>query len=561
MVAQCLRLISYRPRWQLDPSSLKGRDDAMAAAENLTLITNARICDGTGTPIFDGQVLIAGERIAEVLPADVPAPRADQILDAGKRILAPGFIDVHSHSDLTALAMPESESKITQGITTEIVGNCGESAFPLSQRLREEFARSYADLGIEFAWRDAHEYFDQLERARPTVNVASFVGHGNVRASVMGFEDRPPTADELKAMKQEVEKAIDAGAWGLSTGLIYPPGMFAPTEELVELTRTAARHGGMMASHIRGEGDRLLEAAREFLDIARAAEAPSQFSHLKASGPRNWGKVAQVIEWIEEHNRLGPLVRFDRYPYTASSTDLSSLLPPWVLDGGRERALERLADAATRQRIRHEMETDYGPEAPWDRILIASIHAEEYRHFGGHSIAEIAQAKGMDPLDAFFAMLTASELNATICSFTMSETDMDLVLTHPWCMVCTDARSLGAKFAETYVPHPRGFGAFPRFLQRFVREKHLLSLEEAVRKMTSLAADTFGLHERGRIAPHYFADLVLFDPETVSDNSEFGRPPKLASGISHVFVNGVLTVAEGRLTGQRAGRVLRRKNS
>ena len=523
---------------------------------------NVLICDGKATPLREGHVAVLGDRIAHILPADAPSPLSKRFVDGhGTLVLAPGFIDVHSHSDYTALAYPLSESKIAQGITTEILGNCGFSAAPLRGALLDDEKLAQAHLHLPWDWQSIQEYFDRLDRAQPAVNVASFVGHRNIRAAVMGFADRRPTQEELRAMEHEVEAALEAGALGLSTGLIYIPGLFANTDELIELAKVVARHGGLYASHVRGEGDRLVKAAEEFFEIVDRASVAAQYSHLKASGRRNWGKVRYVIEQIEKRRSEGALVAFDRYPYTASSTELSSLLPRWVFSGGREETLERLAQPQVRRQIRKELEEDFGDASPWNDILLAKISDKELSAYCGWQLSAMARHLGTDEFDLFFDLLLAGRLEVWICHFTMSEDDMVTVLTHPLCMVCTDAESHSFhKAGVSSAPHPRGFAAFVKFLRYFVREHRLLALEEAVRKMTSFPAQMFGLTDRGIIAAGYAADLVLFDPEAITDKAEFGKTPLPAAGIELVMVNGIVSYERGTFTGQRAGRVLRRKN-
>jgi N-acyl-D-amino-acid deacylase len=524
------------------------------------VFVDVRICDGTGAPVRRGHVGVIGEKIADVWDAAAPIPPARRVIRADSHVLAPGFIDVHSHSDYTVVAHPTSESKLAQGVTTEVVGNCGFSAFPLRGALAQDERVAQQHLQLAWNWQSAEEYFEALEQTRPAVNVASFVGHRNLRAAVMGFDDRRPTHSELRAMENEVERALDAGAMGLSTGLIYVPGMFATTDEIVHLAQVAARRQALYASHVRGEGDRLLSAAQEFFEIVDQADIAAQYSHLKASGRRNWGKVTFVIEGIEKRVAQSRRLAFDRYPYTASSTELSSLLPRWVVAGGREAALERLRDVEARRRVKDELEEDFAGVPPWTDILIAKCYDSKFTNYVGRTLAAIAEELAADPFDLFFELLCANNLEVWICHFTMSEKDMVTVLTHPLCMVCTDAESCSACGAGVNAPHPRGFGSFARFLQYFVREHQLLSLEEAVRKMTSLPAQMFGLANRGVLTPGMAADLVLFNPVTVQDKAEFGQPPRYPAGIKMVVVNGAIAYEDGQFTSKRAGQVLRRKN-
>ncbi|MCX7626232.1 MAG: amidohydrolase family protein [Candidatus Sumerlaeaceae bacterium] len=558
-----------QPKSAADPAQHSGRSpqakvgDSIGEAETPyeLVFANVVICDGTGAPARLGHVAVLADKIALTTPAHQPAPPARRIIDGrGELVLAPGFIDVHSHSDYTAIVLPLSESKIAQGITTEIVGNCGFSAFPLRGELLDDEKIAQRHLALHWTWATAEEYFALVEQTKPAVNVASFVGHRNVRAAAMGFADRRPSHEELRAMKQEIEHSMEAGALGLSTGLIYVPGMFAPTDELIELAKVVSRYGGIYASHVRGEGDRLLSAVDEFFQIVNSANVAAQYSHLKASGRRNWGKIHYVVERIDQSVAQSTRLAFDRYPYTASSTELSSLLPRWVLAGGREAALKRLSRPEIRRQIRSELEDDFAGEEPWSDILLANIIDNEFARFRGWRLSAIAHELRMDEFDLFFELLRASQLEIWICHFTMSEGDMVTVLTHPLCMVCTDAESYSFSSLAGTVPHPRGFGAFPRFLQYFVRERGLLSLEEAIRKITSLPAQMFGLRDRGVIRPGYAADLVLFNPSRIEDPSVFGETPRQPKGIELVVVNGTITYEHGHFLSKGAGRVLRREN-
>ncbi|MGI8908627.1 MAG: N-acyl-D-amino-acid deacylase family protein [Candidatus Sumerlaeaceae bacterium] len=526
------------------------------------LIQNATIVDGTGSPAFDGDITVTGDRIIRVFDASRQQRfegEAAKVIDARGRIATPGFIDVHSHSDINILANPNGESKLRQGITTEIVGNCGFSAFPLRGATLAEEAEVNRKVGVETTWDTADGYFRTLEQARPAFNIATFVGHGNIRGSVVGFDDRPCTPDELKVMIREVEDAMDAGALGLSTGLIYTPGMFAEVSEIVELQKAAEAKGGMYASHVRGEGDTLLEAADEFMTIVDQARCQGQFSHLKASGPRNWGKVARVIEQIEQANARGGDVRFDKYPYVASSTELASLLPRWVRNGGRDSAMERLSDATNKDGIIHESEQINEGKDGWDSVLICEAGAPEFEKYQGQSVGEIARQLGLAGGEAFIELLRASRLSTSICNFTMSEDETDMAILHPLGMVCSDAACRAPYGALLYdCPHPRAYGTFGRFFRDYVKTRKLLTLEQAVHKVTAFSCDTFGLKNRGRIAAGNYADLLVIDFPRYTDKAEFARPHQYCEGIDAIIVNGVLTLEGDQHTGNRGGKVLRR---
>ncbi|MBX7246240.1 MAG: D-aminoacylase [Candidatus Sumerlaeaceae bacterium] len=526
------------------------------------LIKNGTIIDGTGTPGYRADIAIKGDRISEIVrldqqPEGIP-PNGIKTIDATDRIVTPGFVDVHSHSDFNILINPNGESKLRQGITTEVVGNCGFSAFPLRGIPYEEEGETYAKLGFKVDWSSASEYFKKLEAAKPAFNLATYVGHGNVRGCVMGHDDRPPTEDELRAMVREVEEAVDSGAIGLSTGLIYSPGIFAETPEIVALQNAATKRGGIYTSHVRGEGDTLLEAADEFFDVINGSNCQGQFSHLKASGPKNWGKVKRVIEQIEEINDKGGNVRFDKYPYIASSTELASLLPRWARNGGREKSLERLNDTKLRkQLIAESAEINEGKDG-WNSVLICEAGAPEYEKFQGKSVGDIARILGADAGEMFAELLTKSHLTTSICNFTMSQDDTDLAILHPLGMVCSDAACRAPYGALSHdCPHPRAYGTFAKFFRDYVKERPLLTLEKAVAKVTALPCETFGFKNRGRIAKDYFADVLVINFADYEDKSQFADPHHYCTGIDAIIVNGTLTVHDGGQTGQRNGRVLR----
>lgn len=527
------------------------------------LVRNGTVVDGTGSQPFLADVAVRGDRIAGVFRMEDAPPGLDglasHVVDASGRLVTPGFVDAHSHSDFNALITPTVDSKLHQGITTEIIGNCGASAFPLRGSALEQEQFEQQQYGFRIDWNDVEAYFERLEGARPAVNLASFVGHGTIRGSVMGFEDRQPTAGELNSMLQEVERAMEAGALGLSTGLIYAPGMFADAAEITALAKVAARHGGMYSSHVRGEGDTLLEAADEFLSVVKDSTCRGQFSHLKASAPKNWGKVARVIESIESANQAGAVIRFDRYPYIASSTSLASLLPRWARNGGREPTLERLRDPGlTRRIIEESAEKNEGRDG-WDSVLLSDCRAAGFSEFQGQTVGQIARATGRDPGDVFILILIATELNAGICNFTMSQDDADAVILHPLGMLCTDsgARSTEGPLAQDAC-HPRAYGSFPKYFRDYVKERPLLTIENAVAKVTSCPCDTFGLSGRGRIREGCYADLLVIDFRQFADEATFASPHRLSTGLDTVFVNGQMTMRDGRKTGERAGRVLRR---
>lgn len=526
------------------------------------LITGGTVYDGTGAPPVAADVLVSGEKIADLLPreAGMAVPPDCQRIDAAGHVVAPGFVDVHSHSDLNCLLSPGCESKLFQGITTEIVGNCGMSAFPVLSTMDDEISGPYAQAGRKACWSSASGYFDTVDAAAPALNYASFVGHSNVRAEVMGFSDRAPDSAELSRMTSLVEQALEEGALGLSTGLIYMPGMYAKTAEIIALQKAAARKGGIYSSHVRGEGDRLKAAATEFLRVIREVGCQGQYSHLKASGRRNWGLVPWIIEEIEKINSSGGFVRFDKYPYVASGTELSSLLPRWAHEGGREEAANRLREPRPRERLIRELREDYAGYSPWSGVLLTDPGSAEFSRFSGQTIEQIARELAIDPYELYVELLVASSFRATICNFTMSQDETDLAILHPCGMVCSDAeiRTTTGPLAGGS-PHPRAFGAFPKFFRDYVFDTKRLSLEAAIAKATSIPCDTFGFVGRGRVARGCFADLVIFDAARLRDRSTFSEPLNYSEGVQAVVVNGTVTMLDGVPTGERGGRVLRRQ--
>jgi N-acyl-D-amino-acid deacylase len=482
------------------------------------------------------------------------------VIDATGHVVAPGFIDMHSHADFVLPGLPTADSKVHQGFTLEAVGNCGQSPAPLTPaRLKDVIDSSGLALPpLAWNWTTFRSYLAGLTREGLSINVAPLVGHGTVRLLVMGPGDARPTADQLSAMATEVRRAMDGGAFGVSTGLIYAPGVFADTDELVALAQAAGEGGGFYASHIRGEADTLLPALGEAIAVGRRAMVPVEISHLKAAGRENWPKMAQAIELIEAARAEGLDVTADMYPYPAASTGLSALLPAWAHAGGRESLLVRLNDPADRARIREELD---GPgrasDAGWDRITIAACPARP--EFEGQTLDRIAAGLGVPPATAAIEILREAKGDAEIVLFMMSEENVALGLQRPWIMIGSDGEGRAAQGPyATGKPHPRNYGTCPRVLGHYVRERGVLSLPEAIRKMTSLPASKLGLRDRGRLEPGAVADVVIFDPATIADTATFADPHQYPRGIPWVLVNGEPVVAGGRHTGSRPGRVLTR---
>jgi len=519
------------------------------------LIENGHVMDGAGNPWFRANVGLVGDHIEAI--GRLGDADAERRIDARGLIVAPGFIDIHTHSDYTVLVDPRVESKVRQGVTTEVVGNCGSSAAPMNSEVkayREKYMRSQLGEDFEFNWATMEDYLDLVDRDGASFNVVALVGQGTVRQNVMGHEDRPPTDTELADMRRLVAEAMEDGAWGMSTGLIYTPSCFAETDEIVELAKVVAEYDGIYFSHIRGEGETLLEAVKEAIEIGERAGVPVEIAHFKASGKKHWGKTKESLRLVGEGRRRGVDVTFDQYPYIASSTGLAALLPHWAQEGGAERLLERLADPEMRRKIAE------GPATvtrDWDAVMVA--FARNHPNYEGKSITEIAELEGKEPMDAVFDLLLAEDAQVNIVSFGMSEEDVKRVMSSPYMMVGSDGRAVAPRgILGRGKPHPRYYGTFPRVLGHYVREKGVLRLEEAVRKMTSLPAQRIGLRDRGLLKEGFKADITIFDPGRVKDEATFTDPHRFASGIPYVIVNGTIVVDNSEHTGVLPGKALRK---
>ncbi len=512
-------------------------------------LTNADVYDGLGHPPRRVDVAVTGADIVEV--GDLSRAVARTVIDLTGYMLAPGFIDVHSHSDVYVLVEPSAASKITQGVTTEVVGNCGASAAPLYGAY--QLPSDWREHECPGTWQTVAEYRALIDEVRPAVNVALLVGHNTLRAGTVGYEGRPATPDEMAEMKRRLAQGLDEGAIGFSTGLIYIPGAFAPRKEVEDLCRVVADHDGIYTSHMRSESDRLLEAIDETIAYGRASGVRVQISHLKTAGRENWGKLDAALERIRAaRDREGMDVAADRYPYTAACTDLDILLPSWALDDGHAAILKRVRDPAIRERIREEMlkgrDADY-----WHSITVGSTHHPDNQRFKGMPLHDAARALGMEPVDAVFHLIEKDELKTTGIFFGMSEDNMWRILEEPYVMIGSDGSVHAPEGPLSYDhPHPRAYGTFPRYL-RAALDGRTVALPEAIRKMTSLPAAQFGFNGRGIIARGYRADLTAFKRDTVRDRSDFVRPHQLSEGMDLVMVNGVVTVRDGKPTGQRAG--------
>jgi N-acyl-D-amino-acid deacylase len=519
------------------------------------------LIDGTGAAPAAGDLAISGDRIAAAgtlrMSGDGTLPA---VINCAGLTVTPGFIDVHTHSDLTLLAAPEAATHVLQGVTTDVCGNCGWSAFPASGERAPRIAEECAGYGLDFDWDDLPGYLTHAERAPAAINRALLVGHGAVRGSVLGYSNREPTAAELAAMREQVRLAMELGCLGLSSGLIYPPGIFAKTAELVELAKVAAAAGGLYASHIRSEGAHLEGAVEEFLQVGRDAGLRVQLSHLKVSGQENWGKIDWLLDRLEAARAAGLPLFADRYPYTASETGLDVLLPRWAFEGGKDCQLERLKDRVARGRMEREIAAANPAPEFWERVVVGSVEEPGLREIEGQSVAEIAARRGRPPLEVYFEILVEDQCRTGAMFHKLSEEHLERILKLDWVMIGSDSSSRGADGPTARgFPHPRGCGTFPRVLARYVREKKLLTLTQAVRKMTGLAAEAFGLKDRGVIRQGAFADVAVFDPARFADAATYRSPKAAAAGLVHLFVNGRPVVLAGKPTTERPGRLLRRE--
>ena len=528
------------------------------------IIKNAYVLDGTGSQRFKADIGIEGLRIVKI--GNLNSEKAVQNIDASGLVVSPGFIDMHSHSDLTLLINPKAESKIRQGITTEVIGNCGSSAAPLNEAIKEEIRKTMPILeeaGLELDWSTMKEYLDRLEKQGIAVNVVPLVGHENIRVCAMGFDNRAPTETELEEMKKQLAKAMEEGAFGMSTGLIYPPSCYAKTDELIELSKVVADYGGIYASHIRGEGDGLFSSVKEAIKIGEEAKVPVEISHHKAAGRANWGKVKETLKMIDEARAKGLNVTCDVYPYTAGSFGLASMLPHWAHEGGSEKLFERLKDPKIREKLRNEMEegTAKWPSplkaAGWDATIIA--RSKKHPEFEGKSVEEIARSRETDPFEFVFDLLIEESAAVSVVRFAMCEEDVRLVMKYPFSMIGTDSSAVVPYgVLGQGKPHPRGYGTFPKVLGRYVRKEKTLTLENAIRKMTSLPARKLGLKDRGLIKEGTYADIAIFNPENILDKATYTEPHQYPQGIEYVLVNGKVTIERNKHTETLAGKALRK---
>ncbi|HEX8424222.1 MAG TPA: D-aminoacylase [Pyrinomonadaceae bacterium] len=536
---------------------------ARVAPEYDLVILNGLIVDGTGRPAYRGDVVVRGDRI-ELVGKSRPGAHANRSIDAGGLVIAPGFIDLLGQSEQNLLIDPRAMSKVMQGVTTEVTGEGGSIA-PLNERLVKEDEDFYRRFNLTVDWRTFAEYFRRVERQGLGLNLATFVGATQVRAYAMGYDNRAPNEAELRHMRRLVAQAMEEGALGLSTSLQYVPARFAKTDEIVELAKVARRYGGVYATHQRSEANALDSSLAEVFEIARRARIPTEIWHLKTAYKKNWGRMPEVLKRIEAARAEGLQINADVYPYTAASTSLTACLPPWALEGGVEKMLARLGDAETRARLKRDISTDakdweniYLGSGGAEGILIGSVVKRELETLQGQRLSEVAAAQKKDALDALFDLIIADRGQTGAIYFMMSEDDLRAALRSPFVAICTDsgARATDGPLSGTK-SHPRGWGSYPRILSRYVRDEKLLTLEQAVHKMTGMSAARVGLRERGVLRAGAFADITIFDPQRVRDRATFEQPNQYPEGINYVVINGQLAVDNGRRTQALAGRILR----
>jgi N-acyl-D-amino-acid deacylase len=524
------------------------------------VLAGATVVDGSGRPAFRANVAIADGMISEL--DETLRLGGKQVIDADGLVLAPGFIDSHTHTDGAAFKYPLAESKLFQGVTSEVTGNCGIGFFPVAPRFRgqlEGYLRTH-DFAMppRLDWTDFAGYAAQLGKSGLGVNHVPLVGHGALRIAVMGSEDRTPTPAEQSSMNDLLAASMQQGAWGFSTGLIYPPGSFAGIDELVALARVCAGYGGVYTSHIRGESATLMEAVDEAVEIGRQSGARVVISHLKPIGRANWGKGAALLDKIGQARGAGVDVTADQYPYEASSTSLATLIPARFHAGGADCLLTALADPGRRRDLIEGIEHELGVRGGAGKVMITSLASGDAAGLSGRTLEQIASMWGSTPAEAAVRLVQDEKGAVGAVYFSISEQDVDTIMRSPLVGVGSDGRGLRAEPAGG-ATHPRSYGTFPRVLGRYVRERKLLTLEAAVHKMTGLTAQRFGLKGRGIIAGGMIADLVLFDPLTIRDVSDFSHPHQYSIGIEHLFIKGVPVIAAGALTGNAAGRVLLRQ--
>ncbi|MFQ4200925.1 D-aminoacylase [Clostridioides difficile] len=524
-----------------------------------TLIKHGLIVDGNKTPAYEGDILIENEKILKI--SQDLNEEADKVIDAKGRVICPGFIDTHSHSDLVILVNPYNEVKIRQGITTEVLGQDGISMAPLPQEHISSWRKNLAGLDgesdeIDWKYETTENYLKMMDYNGVGLNETYLVPHGNVRMEAMGLEDRPATKEEIQKMCEITERELKAGAIGLSTGLIYIPCAYSLTEEIIEMCKVVAKYDGVFVVHQRSEADTILTSMEEIIEIGKQSGVKVHFSHFKVCGKANWKYIPQVIELLEKAEKEGIRVSFDQYPYAAGSTMLGVVLPPWAHSGGTDKLIERLSDENERAKMKKDIANgiegwdNFIEFAGIDQIFVTSVKTEKNKDTIGKSLLEIGKMRGKDPLDATFDLLKEEENAVGMVDFYGLEEHIIGFMKRNEQNVCTDGLLAGK-------PHPRAYGSFPKILGRYVRELNVLTIEEAVYKMTKKAATSFSIKDRGELKEGYFADIVIFDKDTVSGCDDFINSMQYPTGIDYVIINGNYVVEEGKYNKIKAGKVLK----
>jgi N-acyl-D-amino-acid deacylase len=539
----------------------QGRSPSGGSADFDVVIKDGTVYDGTGAEPKQTDVAIRGDRIAGI--GDFKTAHAKTVINAKGLAVAPGFINMLSWSTESLIQDGRSQSEIRQGVTTEIMGE-GESMGPVNDRVREHKIRQQTDIKYDITWNTLAEYLQYLEKRGVSCNVASFIGATTIREYVIGFEDKAPTPEQLDQMRELVRKEMEAGALGIGTSLIYPPAFYAKTEELIELCKVAAKYQGKYISHMRSEGNRLLEALDELIRISRAANIPAEVYHIKVSGRQNWPKIDDLLSRIEAAQKEGLKITADMYTYTAGGTGLDASLPPWTEDGGYPALFKRLRDPATREKIKAEVQK---PTDAWEdlyldaggpeHILLAQFKSERLKPLIGKTLAEVAKMRGKDPIDTAMDLIAEDESRIGTLYFIMSEDNVKKEFAKPWISFGSDEASQAPEgvFLKSN-PHPRAYGNFARVLGKYVRDEKVIPMQEAVRRLSGLPATNLGLDHRGFLKEGMFADVVAFDPTTIADRATYEKPHQYAVGVKHVFVNGVQVLKDGEHTGSKPGRAL-----
>ncbi|MGM0414215.1 MAG: N-acyl-D-amino-acid deacylase family protein [Bacillota bacterium] len=525
------------------------------------LIKNAKIVDGTGATSFKGNLAVKAGEIEAIFKGDperfLNNNQVKRVVDGEGYVLAPGFIDIHTHSDINFLVAGEAASKLQQGVTTEVIGNCGSSPAPIKEAGRSMLEDELTDYGLDLDWSSYPEFLEKVAGKSKSINVAPLIGHGAIRKAVIGFEARELTSPELDEAKAILAEAMEAGAFGLSSGLIYPPSSYGTTEELIELAKVAASYGGIYTTHLRDEGCGMISALKEAIEIGRQAEIPVQISHHKVLDKDCWGLVAGSLKIMESARDEGVDITCDLYPYLATNTGLASLLPDWAHEGGRDKLLKRLEAGNEREEILEYLRKVVARRG-WENVMISELPGDRYPEFEGATLAELGESWKMPEPEALLKILKEQKLRAGMIGFAMCEKDLQTVLTSRLSMIGSDGSSLAVEGKlATGKPHPRNFGTFPRVLGRYVREKGVINLERAVHKMTGKSAARIGLNDRGLLKAGLKADLLLFDEAKIIDKATFKEPFKYPAGIQEVWVAGESVLKAGEISNKRPGELIR----